>query len=132
MAKLDRLVLLGLFFAIAGGCSDDNSDNMSEAVRHGVGAECAVDNDCLTEGAACLAQFKGGYCGLSQCTADDQCPAGSVCVAHEGTNYCFLTCLEKVDCNVGRSVANESNCVSNITFVNSANKGKACVPPNGG
>ena len=58
------------------------------------------------------------------------CPLGSSCVAHDdGTNYCFLTCIDKPDCNLTRPVEVEANCSSSITFVDGKTEKKACVPP---
>jgi len=119
-AVCSSLLFLALF--IATGCSSD-------AVTRGVGSECTTDTDCTEEGQVCLS-FKGGYCGISGCTANAGCPSGSACVTHtDSTNYCFLQCTEKVDCNVNRTTENESNCSSNITWVESETTGKACVPP---
>jgi hypothetical protein len=113
------------------GCGHDDNGG-SEADQRGVGAECADDTDCPTQGASCLLQFKGGYCGFSDCTGNADCPEGSACVVHEdGTNYCFLLCKEKVDCNTWREADSESNCVANVTFVDKAKTSKACVPPSG-
>lgn len=100
----------------------------SEADDQGVGAECTTADDC-DEGQECLA-FKGGYCGIEDCVDDDDCPDGSLCVAHtDGTDYCFLVCDDKSDCNINRSAEDESNCSANIVFVESHPNTKACVPP---
>ena len=115
-------VLLGL-----SACSDSN-----EAATRGVGAACVNSDECSEEGQRCLTQFKGGYCGISDCTADLDCPEGSRCVTHsDSTNYCFLICKEKFECNEHRSLEQESNCSSNITFVEGKQTDKACVPPSG-
>lgn len=107
------------------GCGDSGT----EADRLGVGAQCTKVEDCGT-GQRCLA-FKGGYCGLSGCAADVDCPGGSACVRHDdGMNYCFRVCVDKAECNRNRSLENEANCSSNITFIEIANR-KACVPPSG-
>jgi hypothetical protein len=109
------------------GCGDDDE---SEADRKGVGAQCVLTTDCAT-GQTCLA-FKGGYCGLADCTKDLDCPAGSACVTHtDAKNYCFRICAEKTDCNRNRSVENESNCVGSVTFVAGTGSRKACIPPSG-
>ena len=126
-----RMLLLpaALFasFALTLACSDPEG---TEADMLGVGAECTDDEACL-DGQSCLAQFKGGYCGLSDCSLDDDCPEGSACVAHtDGANYCFRTCTDKSECNLNRSPDNESNCSANITFTD-LGEGKACVPPTG-
>lgn len=106
-------------------------DSGTEADRLGVGAQCAKAEECGS-GQLCLA-FKGGYCGLSGCAVAADCPAGSACVRHDdGMNYCFRVCLEKVECNRNRSLENESNCSSSVTFLDGANNLKACVPPSGG
>lgn len=124
------LVLSVAFVLLLVGCGDDS--NESEAVRRGIGAACAVDTDCPTEGTRCLTQFKGGYCGKSPCTADAECPAGSACITHEdGVNYCFLVCVDKAQCNAHRALENESNCSSKLTPVESKDT-KACVPPSSG
>jgi len=122
------LIVLGLGLL---ACGED--DNGSEADRRGVGAQCASADDCTEEGQACLTTFKGGYCGVQDCDADADCPAGSGCVNHDdGNNYCFLICAAKDDCNVNRDEANASNCSSSATFIEVAGTRKACVPPSGG
>ena len=102
----------------------------SEAIKRGVGAECAVNGDCTETGQRCLTQFKGGYCGVSACTHDTDCPGGSACVTEDdGVNYCFLICADKPECNPRRSTANESNCTSSLTFVDGTLGRKVCRPP---
>lgn len=128
-----RISLLALVIASLayGACSDDD-DGSTAADRAGIAAECGSSDDCDEEGQVCLTQFKGGYCGVADCAADDDCPAGSRCVTHDdGTNYCFRECVDKIDCNANRSVDNEANCVGSVTFVNADYKGKACEPPSG-
>ena len=117
------LVFVGLFSLAACGSG-------TEADRLGVGAECSATDDCLDdEIAECLA-FRGGYCGFSGCEDDLDCPGGSACIAHDdGMNYCFLVCIDKIDCNINRSPEHEANCSSNVTFVDGAQGRKACVPP---
>jgi hypothetical protein len=123
------LAVLGL------ACGDD--DDAVEADLLGVGAECSANSECLREGdgginLACLKQFKGGYCGLEDCSSDADCPEQSVCVAHDdGQNYCFRSCVNKPECNVNRSVDNEANCSSNVDLVDAKGTGKVCVPPSG-
>jgi hypothetical protein len=117
------------------GCDDD--DGSTEADRLGVGAECKSSEDCLQEGdggvnLTCLPQFKGGYCGLEGCGSNEDCPEASACVAHDdGNRYCFRSCTDKAECNVNRSPDNESNCSSNVTYVDDDTRGKSCVPPSG-
>jgi hypothetical protein len=123
------LLLASVVFVLGSvnGCGDDDDEN--EARRRGVGAECVGDEDCKEPGQTCLA-FKGGYCGVSDCTSDAECPAGSACVAHDdGETYCFLVCVDKAECNFHRSPESESNCSSNITFTDAVQARKACVPP---
>ena len=123
-----RLLLsLGLVLAI--GCGDDDS----ESDRLGIGAECTATDECDEDtNQSCLQAFKGGYCGIQDCVNNDDCPEDSACVAHDdGTNYCFRTCLDKAECNANRSVDNESNCSSNVTFTDDVGNLKACVPPSG-
>ncbi len=121
------LMVAGLVLAVS--CDDDDSNN--EANKLGVGAQCTTVEECDADtGQTCLFDFKGGYCGISDCQADDECPEGSRCVAHDdGVNYCFLVCTDKIECNVNRDVDNESNCSSSITFVEEPQDAKACVPP---
>jgi hypothetical protein len=103
----------------------------NEADRRGVGAECADTDDCFEDGQECLA-FKGGYCGVTGCAEDLDCPDGSACIAHtDQVNYCFRICATKDECNTHRAVENEANCSSNVTFVEGAMGRKACVPPSG-
>jgi hypothetical protein len=121
--------------AMVVACGDDDGPPPgSEADWHGVGAACSTDADCLEEeGQRCLTDFSGGYCGIRDCTADEDCPQGSACVTHDdGVNYCFLLCIDKPDCNRNRPPSAESNCVGSITFVESNhNNDKACEPPSG-
>jgi len=133
----------GLVAALcAVSCGDDDDHRVgTEAQQHGVGAECVQDDHCLQEGILgadggnmplqCLTTFKGGYCGLQNCAHDADCPEGSACILHEGDTYCFLICANKPECNVYRTLANESNCVGNADFVDGAQSRKACVPPSG-
>ena len=119
-------IVFFVFFAMA-ACDDE--DNSANAL--GVGAQCTEDSECDQElGQSCLLDFKGGYCGIADCVADDECPDGSRCVTHDdGSNYCFLTCIDKIDCNTNRDAESESNCSSSITYVDEPQDGKACVPP---
>ena len=105
----------------------------SEAIRRGVGAECNADLKCSETGQTCLTEFKGGYCGVANCMHDTDCPAGSACVtADNQTNYCFLICVDKPDCNPHRAVDNESNCTSSLDFVDGTMARKVCNPPSSG
>jgi hypothetical protein len=117
------IVLAGVF-----GCGS----SQSEAIRRGVGSACAMNSDCTEKGQVCLTEFKGGYCGVAGCLHDTDCPAGSACVTENGTNYCFLICLQKPDCNPNRTVDVESNCTSSISFVDPTNGRKVCNPPSAG
>ena len=127
---------------LAYGCGDDEEapPKGNEAVRRGVGAECAADDDCTESGQKCLDQFKGGMCGIADCTSSSQCPNGSVCVADPdlATNFCLLVCEQKADCNVHRSPDNEANCSSTLNEIGAGGAGadpgndpKVCRPPNG-
>jgi hypothetical protein len=108
-------------------CGDDEAG--SEAQKRGVGAACSADQPCTEAGQTCL-DFKGGYCGVADCTNNAGCPQGSACVAHDdGRNYCFLVCVDKPQCNVTRPPEAEANCSSSVSFVEDATAGKACVPP---
>jgi hypothetical protein len=114
--------------AVGAGCSNQN-----EANRRGVGAECSMSSDCTETGQVCLTEFKGGYCGLSGCVHDADCPQGSACVTDDNqTNYCFLICADKTDCNLHRTTDNESSCTSSLTFVDGTMGRKVCRPPNSG
>jgi hypothetical protein len=110
----------------------------TEADRIGVAAECANHGDCLFEiQLECLTDFKGGYCGLEGCVDNLDCPEASACVAHtDGVNYCFRLCDHKSECNRNRSLENEANCSSNVSFTDEATIDvrwgrRACVPPSG-
>jgi len=117
------LAVVAALLVAGGGCGDDDADSL------GVGAACTSTDQC-NENQTCLTAFKGGYCGIMGCTADVDCPPNSGCVAHtDGTNYCFRICLDKVECNANRPVDVESNCSSNVTFVEGKSNLKACVPP---
>ena len=120
---------LCLLFLIVLGCGS----NQSEANRRGVGAECTMGSDCTEAGQHCLTAFKGGYCGVAGCLHDTDCPQGSACVTDDNqSNYCFLICNTKTDCNLHRSASDESDCTSSLTFVDGAMNRKVCRPPNSG
>jgi hypothetical protein len=120
------------------GCGDD--DGGTAADRIGVGAECPNTEACPevqiedeTVRLSCIAQFRGGYCGIQGCQGDADCPEGSACVNHDdGQSYCFRVCAEKIECNRNRKLENEANCSSNIEFTDAARSTKACVPPSSG
>jgi hypothetical protein len=122
-------ILTACFVSILGSisaCGDD--DDGTPAQRRGVGSACTADDECLEVGQRCL-PFKGGYCGISDCTSDLECPAGSACVEHDDAkSYCFLICNDKPECNRHRPPDDEANCSANITFTD-GNAQKACVPP---
>jgi hypothetical protein len=120
-----RFALLAMVLGV--GCGGDDS----EADEFGVGAQCAVSDDCFQDlGAQVCLPFKGGYCGIQGCTNDADCLEDSACVAHtDGTNYCFRVCLDKAECNANRDAENEANCSSSVTFTDGTMGRKACVPP---
>jgi hypothetical protein len=135
-------VITVVFALGAQGCVDGGGDGGTEADKLGVGAACVADEECDEKGAlgpdgepivlACLQDYKGGYCGLKGCSANDECPESSVCVSMEdGENYCFRRCLDKAECNANRPEEVWANCSSNVTFVEEDTEGKACVPPTG-
>jgi hypothetical protein len=117
---------LALALAVC-GCSSQNAANQA-----GIGAQCSMTSDCTTAGEVCLTEFNGGYCGLAGCLHDTDCPQGSACVTDNQTNYCFLVCGTKTDCNLHRDPANESDCTSSLTFIDGAMSRKVCRPPNSG
>lgn len=119
-----KSLLLVLALAACGSDADDL----------GVGAQCAANSDCNPDiGPTCLTQFKGGYCGLTGCTRDADCPEDSACIAHDdGTNYCFRVCSDKAQCNANRDPENEANCSGTADFVEGDQGRKACVPPSSG
>ncbi len=120
------MLLVAALTSVCTACGDDES----EAVRLGVGAACTDDTQCTEANQHCLTEFRGGYCGVEDCTADVDCPTGSACVTEDdGHNYCFLVCANKPECNVHRSLDNESNCVASLPFVDAADGRKVCRPP---
>ena len=124
---MSRSVMLAAVLLSA--CGGSQSDAL------GVAAECTADTDCNQNSdppLACLDDFAGGYCGLTGCTADADCPTDAICITHtDGVNYCFRTCVDKPECNTNRTVDNESNCSSNVTRVEAEQTVKVCVPPSG-
>ena len=103
----------------------------TEADYHGVGAVCEKNEDCKEDGQECLTGFSGGYCGVKDCQHDSDCPDGSACATLDGATYCFLICVDKIDCNRNRPVDLESNCSANIELVETGKGHKLCVPPSG-
>lgn len=132
--KLHLLISIALITlstaVLFGACGGDDEE---KADRLGIGAECANNDDCTETDQTCLTDFKGGYCGKTDCASNKDCPEASACVTYDnGTNYCFRICVEKAECNEKRSLENESNCSSSVTFVEPATGVKACVPPSSG
>lgn len=120
---------LFLVCAIAlAACGGNESDEL------GVGAQCGSNGDCNPDiGPTCLTNFKGGYCGLTNCTVDADCPESSACVKHtDQVNYCFRICADKPECNANRDAENEANCSGTADFVEGSKGRKACVPPSSG
>jgi hypothetical protein len=123
---MSRILCALVVVVLVCGCGG----GQSEAIKRGVGSECNASLMCTESGQVCLTEFAGGYCGVSGCTHDSECPGGSACVTDDNqTNYCFLICVDKVDCNPKRSAANESSCVSSLTFVDGTMNRKVCRPP---
>lgn len=120
-----RFASLALVAGFLGACGGDNADDL------GVGAQCMVNADCnQNDGAQTCLPFKGGYCGLTPCAADADCPDASACITHtDSVNYCFRICSDKPQCNANRELENEANCSSSVDFVEGAMGRKACVPP---
>ena len=134
-----RALVFGLSLVVLGGWGCGGDDDGPEADRLGIGAQCVNSTECLAgegdaPGQECLTQFKGGYCGLSGCTGDVDCPDLSACVTHDddGLNYCFRVCLDKPECNANRDLENEANCSGSATFVDGTLGRKACIPPSSG
>lgn len=121
--RLTILAPLCLFFPLGCGNNDANAQM--------IGGECAGTSECENAELTCLTEFRGGYCGSEGCASDADCPQDSICVTHVGNNYCFLTCVDKVDCNENRTPDNENNCGSNIVRVDGGDE-KACIPPSSG
>jgi hypothetical protein len=127
MTKRMRLVMQIAAVVVSLSCDDG-----TEAQRRGVGAACTMASDCTESGQSCLTQFKGGYCGITGCASDEECPTGSACVTHDdGMNYCFLVCNVKTDCNRHRSVDVEANCSSTAVLLEDPKDRKVCSPPSG-
>jgi len=124
---MHRLLYAAILSAGVLGCGGDDADSL------GVGAQCTATDECDTElSQTCLTQFKGGYCGVTGCTHDADCPTDSACIRHDDqVNYCFRTCAQKVDCNANRDPVNEANCSSTAVFVDGDMGRKACSPPSG-
>ena len=121
MLRFAAIALVAIGFGFA--CGNDADDL-------GVGAQCTSDDQCDSATMQHCLMFKGGYCGIMACTHDTDCPELSACIAHtDGVNYCFRTCIDKPECNANRDPINESNCSSNVTFVDGTMGRKACVPP---
>ncbi|MDX2091385.1 MAG: hypothetical protein SFX73_26230 [Kofleriaceae bacterium] len=115
-----------LILALVASCGGDDADAL------GVGAQCTSSDDCDDGSTQMCLPFKGGYCGLTGCAHDTDCPADAACIAHDdGVNYCFRTCATKADCNANRDAENEANCSSTAVFVDGDAGRKACTPPSG-
>jgi hypothetical protein len=92
----------------------------------GVGATCAGDEDC-DPNLTCVSRFDGGYCTVPDCTADAECPEGSVCAALDGGNVCVRTCAEPSDCSFCRGSQWALGCATDVPLVESEGVG-VCDP----
>jgi hypothetical protein len=131
MTTTNRVILLFVAMLLSVGTVSCGGGNQSDKV--GIASECAADDDCPKVDSVqltCLTIFKGGYCGLRGCLADADCPVGAACINEGGVNYCFRECIDKPECNVRRSTANEANCVGSAVHVG-VSTAKVCVPPSG-
>ena len=134
MKKLKSVFCLAVALMLVVGLVGCDDDDGSAADRLYVGGVCQSDDECNDEEddtpeLDCLDEFKGGYCGLADCEASDECPEGSLCADLDGDTYCFLVCVEKIDCNLNRPIEDElSNCSSNIDPVEGGTE-KLCIPP---
>ncbi len=128
--KIWGIAFLSMFLF---SCGDDN--NQTEVDRIGIGGECTITDECnqSIDTLTCLTVFKGGYCGKADCQSNFDCPEGSICVNHEGSNYCFRSCADKLECNSNRTAENESNCSSSFDLAEKSDTTslKACIPPSG-
>lgn len=94
----------------------------------GVGAACVTVGDC-TGGLECVATLAGGYCGKAGCTANADCPNGSLCVKNgDGKNYCFRSCQGATDCTFCRGYNDPVTCTTMVTFAEAGTAGSVCVP----
>jgi hypothetical protein len=95
----------------------------------GVGAACVGDVDCKAP-LTCMTGFKGGYCGVKDCTTNAQCPADSLCVKHsDAVGYCYLKCTAATTCSFCRPPAYAAACSDQVTFLEAGTTGSVCVPP---
>jgi hypothetical protein len=119
--------ILALSLVLVMGCGDDGGDGIPPL---SVGSECTESSECDEDnGQTCLAGFKGGYCGIADCGASDQCPEGSGCALYEnGVGYCFRTCVVSADCNDFRSADTEADCSESAPFLDDIADLMACVP----
>lgn len=133
---------IACFLALALSCVACGDDDANHADTIGIAATCATTSECprvpshSADGGVvqlvCLTQFKGGYCGLPDCTTSADCPNQSICVLHDdGNTYCFRECLDKPECNANRPVDDEANCSSSFDFNEPMDDmgQKACIPP---
>jgi hypothetical protein len=118
------LCAVGLVFLFA--CGDDSVGTSGVEL----GAECVSSDDCdRSDSQVCLTGFQGGYCGLEDCGASDQCPENSACALHpNGRSYCLRTCVENADCNEFRSAGMETECSDKAPFLDDQPDVLACVP----
>ena len=63
-----------------------------------VGDKCSTSNDCPT-GTVCDTDSPGGYCLVSGCESDEECPEEAVCVFfRKDLSYCLKKCKKNSDC----------------------------------
>jgi hypothetical protein len=94
----------------------------------GIGADCGDANDCSSD-LECLSAFRGGYCGLSGCLVNDDCPDDALCVvASNGENHCYKPCSTASDCSFCRRDGLLGACTADVSFAEDGTTGSVCVP----
>lgn len=90
-----------------------------------VGRSCSAATDCEPTLTICLQgdHFPDGYCTISGCITDEQCPSGSRCVTGGSGNICARECAEATaDCET----ASAQECAGRLGPGGCA---KVCVHP---
>ena len=82
---MKKLILLALCLTIC-GCEAS------------VGDKCSTSNDCPS-GTVCDTDSPGGYCLVSNCETDEECPEKSTCVFFtKDLSYCLKKCKKNSNC----------------------------------
>jgi hypothetical protein len=94
----------------------------------GVGAACDEDEDCSGD-LSCMLDALGGYCTITGCSGDGDCPSDARCVSWDDTKtYCAVNCDSGSDCSFCRGDELRGKCIGFTPAPGEGDPIQVCVP----